>query len=287
MHSAGTTIKALAYALAAIIICGIISSLVFAGWVVGNLMGIWQSVDDTIKDDNPGEIVEIEVDRDEKQEAEITELEVGVKFAWLKIVPSDELKIETNNDKITTRRDGRALSLKEEDYGIFAGQASTELTIFWPRDVELDSLKVNGGAGRTSVSGITVKRAEFDLGAGRTTLRDLEVTEQAKISGGAGLTEIFQSEFHNLDFDLGAGKAHVEATLIGTTKIDAGVGLLELKLFGQSDTYALHVDRGLGSVTINGEKRGEDEVRYGGGTNLIDIDGGVGAIVIDFLNEER
>ena len=71
--------------------------------------------------------------------------------------------------------------------------------------------------------------------------------------------------------------------IIGDSEIDAGVGELNLNLIGSLNDYKIKLDKGIGSASINSEKM-RSETYYGTGSNLIDIDGGVGSINIDFVN---
>ena len=48
----------------------------------------------------------------------------------------------------------------------------------------------------------------------------------------------------------------------------------------QNDDYKFKVEKGLGSLTVNGNSYSED-FEVGEGTNIIDIDGGVGSIIIN------
>ena len=48
------------------------------------------------------------------------------------------------------------------------------------------------------------------------------------------------------------------------------------------DDYCIILDKGLGNATING-KNMSDDTTYGTGENKLDIDGGVGSIQIDFI----
>lgn len=88
-----------------------------------------------------------------------------------------------------------------------------------------------------------------------------------------------ESELHDLDLDMGVGKVELGAKLTGNNRIDAGIGKLELDLRGKLDEYKIKVEKGLGSIELNGEKLSNGAIR-GEGDTLVDIDGGVGAIEI-------
>ena len=55
-------------------------------------------------------------------------------------------------------------------------------------------------------------------------------------------------------------------------------------LLGSKDDYKIELDKGIGEATLEGESLKDDSV-YGSGENKIDIDGGVGAINIDFAED--
>ena len=89
---------------------------------------------------------------------------------------------------------------------------------------------------------------------------------------------------NNIDFDLGVGKIDITGSLLGSTKIDSGVGSTNVNIIGSKDDYKIDVDKGLGSINVDGESL-KDNTSYGNGVNTIDIDGGVGSITINFNNE--
>lgn len=82
---------------------------------------------------------------------------------------------------------------------------------------------------------------------------------------------------------MGVGKFSLDAKVLGNSDIEQGVGSMDLNLIGTSDDYQIYVDKGLGSVNIDGKNVKDDE-NFGNGINKIDIDGGVGSINIDFKN---
>ena len=69
--------------------------------------------------------------------------------------------------------------------------------------------------------------------------------------------------------------------LTGKNEINAGVGSLNINLQGEKESYKIQVDKGLGSIKIDGKEISDEEV-FGDGENYIEVDGGVGNIKIDF-----
>ena len=84
----------------------------------------------------------------------------------------------------------------------------------------------------------------------------------------------------NLDLVLGVGEAKIEGDLLGESEVDCGVGELTLTLGKQTD-YQVHLEKGLGSIFVNGSEYGGGV--YGNGNNKVEIDGGVGRINVKFL----
>ncbi len=282
MNNAQKVIKWCAVALAVLIICSIVSAIVGAGMIFGRIFGGWH-------DDVPGttEIVEIEDETEsELEDTELAELHVDVKSVSVQVARGEKLKVESNAEDVVVSRNETGLYVTEKEYNFFKHWGFSdggEVIITLPGDLtDMEKVVLTGGAGRLEIADLVMKELRLSVGAGRTELRNLQVTEKAKVDGGAGLLVIKKSEFKDLDFDMGVGKTELEARLLGSTKIDAGVGKLELTLLGEEDDYRVKVDHGIGSVTQDGLSL--DNAK---GENLVDIDGGVGAIEIRLRPDER
>lgn len=282
MHSTQQVVKTLAIAFAIVLISGIVSSLFFVGWTIGNLTELWRGEETVVSRDEVRDQIVVHSYQNVK------ELEIDVDYGELEIRVGDELKVATNNsDLITYKHVGNKLEVSEIGHDFFTNHAAMQVVVYVPDDLDLDKVKIETGAGRATISGLTAKRMELDLGASKTELRNTVVTDKMEINGGAGVLEIVDSVLTNFDFDMGVGRADITAELLGSTKIDAGVGALRLDLQGDEETtYGVEVERGLGAVTINGEKRSSDVVLYGTrGGNLVKISGGVGSIEINLRAE--
>ena len=71
----------------------------------------------------------------------------------------------------------------------------------------------------------------------------------------------------------------MNAKLTGRNDVSAGVGKINFNLIDGTENYKIKVNKGIGSITIDG-KETTDGNEYGNGETYIDIDGGVGAIEI-------
>lgn len=269
-------IKIFALCLAGVIIVGIFAT------VVGGVSWLGQLASGDMPSDSSVEMIWA---GDNTDAAKITKLEIKVGATSTKLVQTDDLNfsIETNNKYISTRQIGNTLYIEEESHFVFSGWFDAGTTfIYVPKAVKLRDVKISAGAGSFEADKLTAEVLEFNLGAGKTKVGELIVTENARIEGGAGLMEIDGGKIQSLHLELGAGKASVKAELSGNSKVESGVGKLDLILMGGKDRYKFKVDKGIGSVTIGGVGQSDDAV-YGKGNNLIELESGVGAVEVDFM----
>lgn len=280
MRNAQKLIKAFALVLATLIIVGIFTAIIggvsFLAAVTGAEIGGW------VSDSGPW--------TSESYESQmVRELEMSVKATSVKFRLVDEgepVRIETNNEYVTTwiDMDGRRLNVVEKSHGLFGWGGKGEVIVYVRKNVSFEKVRIEVGAGELDIEKLDTRVLDLDLGAGRTEIRALKVSERAAIDGGAGYLAIKQAEMQNAHLELGVGKAEIEASLKGDNKIDSGVGKVELKLVGREQDYRIEVEKGLGSIELNGEKL-KDGSTWGSGKNKVEIDSGVGAVEIKVTEE--
>lgn len=258
-------VKWFAIALAAVIICAMVTAMAGGLWL---LSAVFDEV-------GAGEISEVEMVTDVDGQEEIDDLDIKLKAANLEIKSGPELKVETDNDEVKTIWQGNKLTVRDENSHWFFGHVDTRIIIYVPEDMKLETVKVEAGAGQVVIERLVATKVDLDLGAGRTEIGELVASESAKVKSGAGALEIKGGELAKLDFDMGVGRASVRSRLVSDSKIDAGVGKLELTLLGMEDDYRVEVDQGIGGMTQEGIS-----LRNPKGKNLVKINGGVGAIVL-------
>lgn len=212
----------------------------------------------------------------------VRELDINVKATELKIVEADDdlIRVSTTSKYIDQWQDRDILHITERSHGIFGWNAVGVTTIYLPRDLYFQHVRLEIGAGSLSVeTELNAKKAKLNFGAGRAILDGLYISEQAEIDAGAGLLEIHSGKVRDLDLDMGAGKAAIDLRLVGNNHIQTGAGKLELGLDGNRSEYTIMVNKGIGSVTLDGIDFGNNEER-GSGVNKIKIESGVGAVEI-------
>lgn len=218
---------------------------------------------------------------------EMMRLDVSVKATAVRIRTAKEgepVRIETNNEYITSWVDGSTLNVVEKSHGFFGWGGTGDLVIYVREDTTFDSVEIEIGAGTLDVERLEAKDLKLNLGAGKTAIDELIATRRAEIDGGAGVVEIRGGELHDLDLDLGAGKAELRARVVGNGRVTAGVGKTELTLIGREEDYRLRIDKGIGSVTLDGRSLSDGE-SVGSGATLIEIDSGVGAVEMKIVEE--
>ena len=145
--------------------------------------------------------------------------------------------------------------------------------------IAIDETKIETGAGKINIEKLNTQSLYLELGAGDVYIENLSVTKESKIDGGIGKTELKTCEINNLKANLGMGEFSFNGKLTGKSEIDSGVGAININLLDNANSYTIDVDKGIGSVTLDGQKLEMDRV-YGNGENYIDIDGGIGEIKI-------
>lgn len=213
-------------------------------------------------------------------------LNIDVSSANLKIKEGNSLKAETNNKYIKIKQEKNRLSIIEKENHLFSNNKNKELIIYIPSDFVFDYVDITTGASKVNVDKISTEKLDLELGAGKVDINQLIVLDNTEIEGGAGKITIKDGDIHNLDLEMGIGSLSLTSKLTGNSHIDAGVGKINLNLLGTLDDYKISIDKGIGSATLAGNNMNNDTL-YGTGNNIIEIDGGIGSINIDFLEKNR
>ena len=165
----------------------------------------------------------------------------------------------TNNTKKKITYDFYTLKKKKKGTPSFNTNDSV-LKISLPSASNFKTVKIEMGTGKTRIANLNTDILDLNLGAGKNLLEKLEVNTQTKIESGAGLTEILDGTLNNVDLDLGVGKVFINASILGNSKIECGVGATDLDLIGSLDDYKLELEKGIGSIEI-GNKTYSSELK--------------------------
>lgn len=207
---------------------------------------------------------------------EIKKIDVDLAAVNLVVEKGEDLRVVSDgvSKKFEMYEKNGTLFIKERSLSALSGKMS-EVHLIIPDEMEL--LKLDVGAGKLAVNDLVIKDFSLDQGAGQVVINNLTTNDTA-IEGGAGELIIKNSNFSDLDLDMGIGKVLIEKTTLQDTEIDQGIGELELNLENE-DLYKINISKGIGNILINGINY-KNDTSYGNGLNKIDIDGGVGKIII-------
>ena len=254
--------------------CAIAFAVFLIVSIIGGIIGAVTSVPALVSDGR-GEMETYAVNETVKS------LEIDLSGARLEIKTGDRFSVESDHKYLKVEKADGTLAIKEDRpaFGFSAEGVQVILTV--PEDFTFDKTAISTGAGMVKIDTLSSQRLSLDLGAGEVDIGTLTATDKASINGGAGELKIGGGELADLDLNIGVGEADLESRLTGNCSIDYGVGELNLTLTGTPDDYCITLDKGVGKATLDGKKMSEDIV-YGDGETSIEIDGGVGAMKIEF-----
>lgn len=267
MSNTQRIIKYLATAFGIFLVVTIILGIINVVFSLGNIFDDSNTNLSDLKDININENVSV--------------LDIDVKSVRIKIKKGELLVAKTNNKNINVRQEKNKLFITQKKFNLFNNNDDNELVIYVPENLVFDGVSINTGAGSVEIEKLETKTLYLELGAGKAEIDNLVVLNQTEIDGGAGEVTIKNGELNNLDLDMGVGKLSLTAYLNGDNEIDSGVGEINLNLIGSLADYKITLDKGIGAATLDGENM-KDNGTYGLGRNLIDIDGGIGALKINF-----
>ena len=268
-------IKYLAIAFAIALIVGIITTIVRVVSSIPLTLKIGKNNSDS------NNIIETSSDFENEN---VAFLDIDIAYSNLTIRKGESLKVESSNKNIQCKQDKQKIEIKERESNWFNNTKKEELIVYVPENIQFDKVNINTGVGKVNIEILNTKVLKMDLGAGETSIQNINITESAKIDTGAGKVNIKEAKINDLRCDLGIGATEISAKLLENTRIGTGVGSLKLDVLGKKEEYETKINKGLGNVTIDEEKISDNEV-VGNGENKIDIDGGVGEIKINFRGE--
>lgn len=215
--------------------------------------------------------------------SEITELEVETGAADIVFAQGDSFVVECDSFGFSIKEKRGKLSIEEHD-GIFSLNKNRKLFITLPDGFSFDKVDIESGASEISCDKLKTSFLELELGVGKLLFGNLEVSQKAEIDCGAGDFTVTNGTINNLNVSLGAGHADINSRLTSQSKIECGVGELELNLPDGKDNYTFDFETGLGKINFDNQKvENGDEI--GNGANKVSVEGGVGNIDISFNNQ--
>jgi len=223
--------------------------------------------------------------------AGLRRLDIELKAASLVIKTGDTLSyraIGMDGRALEVSGSGESFRLTEQgwrhvfDFREGFAQRTVEITI--PAETRLESCRIEVGAGKVTITGLSVERFRIESGAGVIDATGI-VAGDALVKTGAGSIKFGDCSFTDANFETGAGRIEYRGNLIGRSRVSTGAGSVELELEGSEDDYRIEYARGIGSVKIDGEDySGVGDGRAGNrdADRELRIETGVGSVQIRF-----
>lgn len=213
-------------------------------------------------------------------EQNIRNLHIELGQTELHIIPGDSFVFTADGkiDSIAVTGDTLHIKHTEKDsetFGLFKSYLfekeipPLKATLTVPYNVFFENITLEIGMGEfESKMPLKCKRSTINVGLGSCSLEDFSVTDY------------FETE-------CGMGSLFIQGNLKGNSKIQCGMGTVELITQGNPDDYNYKTQVGMGSVQI-GDKTFEglsNKERFSSAAkNYLDIDCGMGSIIISFVD---
>lgn len=271
MTAAQRAIKYIAIALAALLCVAIIGGIFTVAMLFGGDRGeeaatadarLWQPTED------------------------VRALEIDLAALDLTVQAGGTLSVRTDSSRVTWEIKDGTLHIRETGHvWPIRPKSAGSLTLTVPETLIFREADVDMGAGRVRITSLAAEELTLSLGAGTADLSGLHISRRTDIEGGAGRLTLRDCRLTALSLDMGAGQLLLDAALTGENDIDLGVGDAQLTLRGTAADYALHVDKGVGVITLDDRPLSDGET-VGSGSAAVTIDGGVGRVTIAFAEAE-
>lgn len=253
--------------------------------IISSLLGVFYSVSKILDVQKDNEVTMDKMSTVNFKTDDISSLDINLLFTNLIIKQGNNLHVETNNEKVHFDEENNSLKIKEDSRNWLSQNNKGDLILYLPENSQFKTVEIQAGAGKIQIENLVTDFLSLELGAGETSIQRLNVSENCKIESGAGKVSLLDGRIKNLDLDLGVGKFELTSSLLGSNKINAGIGSLELNLLGNKKDYLIKADKGIGTIHVD-EAVVSDDSTIGTGENTIKIDGGIGNIDVSFRNKD-
>lgn len=214
-------------------------------------------------------------------ESDFTSLKIDINAADLEIRTGEKWKLETNHKYITCKEDDENLEIYGKKSFFASNSRGIKVVLTIPEETMLEYVDLDIGVGEIFIEELSANSLRMNLDVGDLEAEKLKILHKAEIDSGIGDVSINDSQLFNAGIDLGIGEFNYTGALMEESSIDYGIGETSLALLGNAEDHQIKLDKGIGEARLNGEKMNDDSV-YGGGSNRIDIDGGIGELNITF-----
>ena len=269
-------IKAIAIALAIMIIFGIIS-VVFS--IILSIAGV-NYIFDFISKEN------VQIVENSYNKEDVISLNVDTNIANIDILVGDEFKVigENVSENFESKLENGILTISEESSNISKiNGKSSKIKIYIPEDIVFESVDLDVDVGESNIHRLKANILNLNSGTGEIDIKNLEVIGSVVIKSGVGEFNIENSVINNLELESGVGECDIRASIKGSSKIKADIGSISLHLIDfDTTTDKVIIEKGLGQLEINERNYSGNQEVGQGSENVINIEGSIGEIDIEY-----
>ena len=211
--------------------------------------------------------------------SEIHSLDIRISAADFKIQHGDEILVESNLKYLSVSEKDGVLTIVDEEKNY--NDSDAMLTLYVPNGTVFDEVDITTGAAKMTVGTLSANSLELKLGAGDVRIDSLNASSDVDIEGGVGQITIASGTLNDLTLEMGMGELNLTVAVLGDSDLKFGVGESNVTLIGCKDDYKVDIEKGLGSITVDGKTVTEYD-SSGNGQNHIEIEGGVGAVNLKY-----
>ncbi len=162
-----------------------------------------------------------------------------------------------------------------------------KITLTIPGGTVFDSAVFELGAADIWMDGVSAKELYITVGAGALHADRLVSTERARFKVGAGAFYAEDVTLTGAQLECGVGEMNLYGTFDGDSMVDCGVGSMELRVYGEQDSYHGELNCGLGDIdfgNISIEGSGNKSYGTSSAERRMDIKCGIGEVDVRFYN---
>jgi len=215
--------------------------------------------------------------------SDIHSLDIRINAADFTIEHGNAFSVESNlKDLAVSEKDGVVIIVDEPKPAVNYTDARLKLCV--PEGIVFESVEITTGAGKLTADSLSANSLVLKLGAGKVYFGCLNAYSDIDLEGGAGEITVADGSLHDLTLGLGVGELNLTAALPGESDLKFGVGASNVTLIGSRDDYNVEIEKGLGSITVDGNTD-PNSGSTGTDRHHIEIKGGVGAVHVTFREE--
>lgn len=213
-------------------------------------------------------------------EEDIDKISLELLTASLAIETGDKFSVYCSSG-INVKAKKGTLKIEDTVKELMSISNSHSIVITLPKDKAFTKAEISTGTGSVYIERLICDNLDFDLGVGKTEISYIKAKNKADIDGGVGDMTVKKGQLNNLDYSVGVGKSDITAKITGISEIEAGIGSLKINLTGGKDIYSIKGETGMGILSVGNDRLSDGGVT-GNGKNVISVEGGIGAVRIDF-----